>query len=350
MFHVMLDTSVWLDLAENQKLTPLLDPLTNLMSHGHMTVVVPQLVRDEFAKNRKRVAERAQRSLSSHFNVVRDAIRKVEGDGRQKDKVLAYLGDIDHRIPLVGGVATNTLDRIEKILNAATPLVASDEVMLRAATRALQRKAPCHHENKNSMADAVLVELYFECVRKGKSKDRFAFVTHNKNDFSDTAKNHKLPHPDLAEGFTKIKSLYFTTLSECFGRIDAQFVREVMFEYSYEQEIRSLSEVLEAMDRLTSQVWYNRHKNLAWHIKNGDQKVVPDPVWQANVEKLGWRYNQNHMPESVWEGAKRAAKDAERKLGRGNYGPWDDFEWGMINGKLSALRWVLGEEWDMLDT
>jgi hypothetical protein len=38
------------------------------------------------------------------------------------------------------------------------------------------------------------------------------------------------------------------------------------------------------------------------------------------------------------------------KLGKDNCGPWTDFEWGMINGKLSALRWALGSEWDMLDT
>jgi hypothetical protein len=34
----------------------------------------------------------------------------------------------------------------------------------------------------------------------------------------------------------------------------------------------------------------------------------------------------------------------------GDAGPYSDFEWGMINGKLWALRWVLGSDWDFLDT
>ena len=40
----------------------------------------------------------------------------------------------------------------------------------------------------------------------------------------------------------------------------------------------------------------------------------------------------------------------ERYGGEENIRPENDFELGMMSGKLSALRWVLGEDWDMLDT
>jgi hypothetical protein len=264
--------------------------------------------------------------------------------------MLAYLGDIDHRIPLVGGVATATLDRIDTILKAATPIPTTDHAKLRSAERALTRRAPCHHDNKNSVADAVLIELYFECVRKGKPRERFAFVTHNKHDFSDMAKNQRLPHADFAGGFTKIRSLYFTTLSECFHRIDAQFVREVMFEYNWEQDVRSLSELLEATDTLTTKIWYNRHKNREYWVQKGKTRLVSSAEWNAVYEKRGYKGVQNLMSADIWKGALKAAKRAEKKLGAWNFGPWTDFEWGMLNGKLSALRWALGDEWDMLDT
>lgn len=349
MFNILIDTSVWLDMAQDQKQTPLLDPLTTMLSEGYAHVLVPRIVLTEFQKSRQRVAERAQRSLASHFNLVKDAIRKVDGDDKEKARVLEYLSDVDHRIPLLGGAATSTLDRIEDLLKRSVTIEASDEVKLRAADRALTRKAPCHHDNKNGMADAVLIETYFECVRKGKAGDRFAFVTHNKHDFSDMAKHQKVVHPDLASGFSKIKSRYFVTLGECLRHIDPDLVEEVIWEHSYEQAVRSLSEILEALDMLTTQVWYNRHKNLEWEIEHGEHKLVTRAEWDADWEKVRG-YGQHHTIDTIWKGALKSARKAERKLGEGNYGPWSDFEWGMINGKLSALRWALGDEWDMLDT
>jgi hypothetical protein len=56
------------------------------------------------------------------------------------------------------------------------------------------------------------------------------------------------------------------------------------------------------------------------------------------------------VQRDIWEGALKSAAKLEKRYGIGNMGPWNDFEWGMVNGKLSALRWMLGDDWDMLDT
>lgn len=54
--------------------------------------------------------------------------------------------------------------------------------------------------------------------------------------------------------------------------------------------------------------------------------------------------------DDILAGAIRSAERLERKYGKDNLGPYSKFDWGMINGKLSALRWVLGEDWDELYT
>ena len=46
------------------------------------------------------------------------------------------------------------------------------------------------------------------------------------------------------------------------------------------------------------------------------------------------------LHEMCGEGALRSAKKVEQRLGRRNLGPYSDFDWGMINGKLSALNMV----------
>jgi len=173
---------------------------------------------------------------------------------------------------------------------------------------------------------------------------RFAFVTHNKRDFSIENGNHKSPHPDFASFFSRIRSLYFLNLPEALRRVEPSLVTDIMLEHSWTQEPRGLTEILEAEDLLFHQVWYNRHWNMRIGIEEGRIKVVEKETYPRPSDA------PETIQRDVLKGALQAARRVERRYGKKNLGPWGDFEWGMINGKLSALRWALGDEWDMLDT
>lgn len=95
-----------------------------------------------------------------------------------------------------------------------------------------------------------------------------------------------------------------------------------------DDDARNESEVNVAIEELFDKIWYNRHQNLKYRILEEGEKIAPE----------------------IWKGALKAAKKVELKYGVENLGPWDDFEWGLLNGKLSALRWFFGDDWDMLDT
>jgi hypothetical protein len=68
------------------------------------------------------------------------------------------------------------------------------------------------------------------------------------------------------------------------------------------------------------------------------------------AEAAHQQFSNNVIAREVWEGALKSAKQVEQRFGRAHLGPYSAFDWGMMNGKLSALRWFLGEEWDELYT
>jgi 5-methylcytosine-specific restriction endonuclease McrA len=98
----------------------------------------------------------------------------------------------------------------------------------------------------------------------------------------------------------------------------------------YNLEHRSEIEILEALEKLFDQIWYNRHWNHRIEIERGTTQVTPE-IWKQTL-------------------AAAARVEEKYKDDPDALGPWSDFDWGMLNGKMSALRWIMGDEWDFLDT
>src|SRR6266849_2010453 len=228
-FNILIDTCVWLDLAKDYQQQALLAALEELIRQGTVDLILPRTVVDEFARNKERVIEESSRSLSSTLKRVKEAVEKF-GDPRKKNAVLRQLNDVDHRLPTLGEAAVDTVGRIEKLF-AHTPVIEiSDAVKLRAAQRAIDKRAPFHRQ-RNGIDDAILIEVYADTMGvKTTAGVRFAFVTHNTKDFSHPNASNKLPHPDLAECFSRVRSLYFITLGEALRRVQPAQFADLMIE------------------------------------------------------------------------------------------------------------------------
>ncbi len=342
MLRLLVDTSVWLDIAKDHRQENILSVLEELIQVGEASLIVPTVVLSEFQKHKARIVDESSKSLSTVFKRVKEAVDRF-GDPTTKGSVLMHLNEVDHRIPLLGETTARSVVRIEKLLTTAKPIPASNEIKLRAAERALSGKAPFHRQ-RNGMSDSVIIETYAECLTTERGRGiRFAFVTHNTNDFSDPAGDIRRPHPHLERLFSKIRSLYFINLAEALKRLRPTMVTELMLEFEgWDQRPRSLSEVLDAIDELVTKVWYNRHLVLREKVLLGKVRIV------NRAEAARQKFSDKVISRDIWDGALRSAKKVEQRFGRGNLGPYTDFDWGMINGKLSALRWFLGEEWDEL--
>ena len=342
MHKILIDTCVWLDMAKDPEQQSLLTVIEELIRINELELIIPRIVFEEFERNKDRIIRESSQSLSGVFKRVKEIVDKF-GDPGKKQSILDGLNDIDFKIPTLGESAIFSISRIQKLFKEATISEITDDIKLHAVQRAIERKAP-FHLNKNSINDAIIIETYANYVQNSNSANiRFSFVTHNKKDFSMPNGNEKLPHSDFVDYFSKIKSHYFINLGEAVKRIRPELVTDIMIENEWFEEPRSLTEIQEAEGEFFEKIWYNRHQNLAYMISKGRIKLI-------DREKFKNETSPKTMVKDVWIKALEAARNVENQYGIENLGPWSDFEWGMLNGKLSALRWVTGSEWDFLDT
>ncbi|WP_088743304.1 PIN domain-containing protein [Cobetia sp. QF-1] len=335
MNYIFLDTCVLLDISTKRSDLPLVSALEMLLSSNSVKLVLADLVVEEYERNKDSVAKKTTQRLSQEFKQVKAVVNEFAGE--KQAATISVLNDINARLPLLTEANYSTIRRVERLIESAVVTAVSERSKIAAVHRGLEKRAP-FHISKNSVADAVIIEQFFEFMCSLNSGyDTCIFVTHNHNDFS--SKDHRKPHSDFDEIFAYSNSCYFNSLVSAIDYFDSDLLAEVEFEHDFSEETRGLREILDSMDELVDKVWYNRHQNRIWLIDNGRVEIVP---------KGTKRYGSDIIHEDVLQGA---IKSAERIQGKyEDTGPWSDFEWGMLNGKLSALRWVLGDEWDMLDT
>jgi hypothetical protein len=339
---LLVDTSVWLDLAKDYRHQSTIHALEVLIQQGDIELAMPRQVLEEFERSKERVVAESNQSLASVFRRVKDTVWQF-GSEAEGDAVTSLLDNVGVRVATLGGAASVHITRLEKLFAASPVIETTDDVVLRAGRRALGRRAP-FHKTKNSMGDAILIEQYADLVSAGPDAASFAFVTHNKHDFSNVGVDERLPHPDIADLFAPPRSTYSLSLGELLNDLAPEWMEDLRFELEYQDEPRRFDELMEAHELLWRQVWYNRHLNLRHRIETGQIRLV-------SKDKLSTKpYRSDEILDTIWAGALEAAKRTEDEVGLENLGPWSDFKWGMVNGKLSAVRWVLGSDWDDLDT
>jgi hypothetical protein len=327
VLHLLIDTSVWLDLGKRRDGQQMIVPLRVLAFQKKVELLVPSLVIDEYRRNRPRVEAETTSRVKERFRLLRNDLHEYGGDARH-----AWLEEMSHQLPLLSAMTLQNLREIEELLDGGTRIDPTAHEEAGVVERALHKRAPFHLA-KNSVADALLIELYRSAVEASAASEQFAFATSNYQDFSTPNGDRRQPHPDLAPLFAAANSHFVygvdglrEYLSDSLGE---EFDDEVEETRLVHEDPRTLTEILAAEHEFAEKIWRVRMLIRQEEAAAGDHQAL--------------------SPE-IEDRANAAMRAIEEKYGTDDIGPWDDWGWGYIHGKLSALRWVLGSEWDFLDT
>lgn len=114
MLRLLIDTCVWLDLAKGYRHQPTLHALETMVGTDDVGLIVPRQTVEEFAQNKDRIIRQSGRSLSTTLKRVKEAVRAF-GDEATRDRAIAVMDDVDHRIVILGEATNDSIARTSKL-------------------------------------------------------------------------------------------------------------------------------------------------------------------------------------------------------------------------------------------
>jgi hypothetical protein len=151
LYHLILDTCVWFDLAVSE--FSLVSKLARLVDDGKANIIIPELIQKEWDGCKKKIKSQISdevveaRRLALRFVSFMDEVESTD--------VSAQVASVDPTT-LARRIAGQRIAAVEAILNssAATRVSVSKQAETLAVKHALEKKAP--FRMRNSMADALI--------------------------------------------------------------------------------------------------------------------------------------------------------------------------------------------------
>ncbi len=253
MLHLLVDTSTWLDLSKRRDGRRWILALQELVRQGDVELMVPDVVIDEYERNRERIETSMTSSVAQRFKAIKQDLDDYGADA----DAAKVVDDLARHAPLIGAMTTRNFDDVLALLKSGRRLEPTEAEQLKVVARGLAKQAP-FHRSRNSVADALLAELYATASAAAKSDEPYAFVTTNSEDFSSATGDKRRPHPDLEQLFEGEWSTYWLGVDGLNEALLANFgdeIRELFAETEFDEEPRRLGDILAAEQELFDRVW-----------------------------------------------------------------------------------------------
>lgn len=214
---LIIDTCVWINLAGEPKLYPLIESLNDILCSTNFILVLPESVKIEFNRHRNEQFDTYKKRFKSHIRNMKEVIKLLPEQENNINEIqqLANKAVEDN----LRQIQTN-LALIDKIFEQARIETLSQTILAEAAYRGLHKREPFFTGSaKNSdIGDCLLWLTVVDLLEKG----TVWFCSENTSDFSELNR-HDFPHNTLdSEAFTinqKGNFNYFIELEKLIKKI-----------------------------------------------------------------------------------------------------------------------------------
>ncbi len=278
MIYLLLDTCTWLNCFIPKFRKKIIPSLQNLLDHDKISLLVPDIVHEEFKRKENDFIEKCLKSDLSHVKAVQELKLLLKSADRIPFET--YLDEIKKALLSRKKEDIIFFSNCNSLLNHKNTiqLERTDEILADATKLGLEKKAP-FHRNKNSTADAVIILQFKKFLTSYNPKEttkEVYFVTFD-GDFADPSDPNSA-HSDFQEIFKYSNIKWSNKISEVINKIDPTLITAA--EIEADEEIKRLEEGLcpDGKHTFTNShgAWLRGARGLTWHLGCGKCKAMSD--------------------------------------------------------------------------